>query len=188
MPKASDIKRGDIVEYKNGIYQVKQLEAKSPSSRGANTLYKMRLIEVTTKQKVDESFTGDDMLKQPDFSRVNVQYLYDDGEFYTFMNSEDYSQYQIAHTDLEDQSGYLIDGLEGIIGLQLEENLIGIDLPASVNLEITETSPGIKGASASARTKPATLSTGLVVQVPEYLDTGEVIKVNTSNGQYMSRA
>ena len=104
------------------------------------------------------------------------------------MNSEDYSQYGLNTDEVEDQLGYIIDGLEGIVGLVMDGALLGIELPQSVVMEITETAPSIKGATATGRTKPATLSTGLEVQVPEYLEPGEMIKVHTETGKFMSRA
>ncbi len=187
MPKAGDLKRGMLIDF-NGIpHVVKKVEAKSPSSRGASTLYKVRLNNLQTGQKRDESYKTDDMLKEADCTRVAVQYSYKDGDMVTFMNMEDYSQYSLNEDDLEGQIGYLSEGLEGITALLMDGNVLGIELPASVSLEIIETSPKIKGASASSRTKPATLSTGIEIQVPEYLDVGEVIKVNTSTGKFMSR-
>jgi elongation factor P len=188
MPKANELKRGMVLEI-NGIpHAVKQLEAKSPSSRGAATLYKVRFTNLQTGQKLDESFKGDDLLKEADCERVPVQYSYMDGDNYVFMNSEDYSQYEVSAKDMEGQAGYITESLEGIIALLMDGNLLTIELPQSVNMEIIETIPAIKGASATGRTKPATLSTGMEVQVPEYLGTGEIIKVNTGTGKFMSRA
>ena len=89
---------------------------------------------------------------------------------------------------MESQHDDLTDGLDGITALLVEDSLVAIDLPQSVVVEIVETAPGIKGASANARTKPATLSTGLIVQVPEYIEQGEMIKVNTTNAKFMARA
>lgn len=188
MPKASDLKRGDVVEIDGAPHVVKQLEAKSPSARGASTLYKIRFDNLVTGQKRDESLKGDDFLAEADYQKVQVQFSYIDGDQYVFMNTEDYSQYMLATTDLSDQLDYLIDGLDGITALLIEGNLVSIDLPQSVTMEIVETAPGIKGASASARTKPATLGTGLIVQVPEYIEQGEMIKINTTNAKFMSRA
>lgn len=188
MPRASELKKGDVVELDGAPHIVKSLEAKSPSARGASTLYKIRFDNLVNGQKRDESLKGDDMLTEADCERVQLQFSYIDGDMYVFMNLTDYSQYQLARTELADQLNYLSDGLEGITGLVVEGNLSAIDLPQSVVLEIIETAPGIKGASASARTKPATLSTGLVVQVPEYIEQGEQIKVNTTNDKFMSRA
>lgn len=188
MPKASELKRGMIIEINAMPHAVKKVDSRSPSSRGASTLYKIRYTNLKTGQKLDESYKGDDFLKEADCIRVKVQYSYNDGENYVFMNSEDYSQYTLNDNDLEGQKGYITDGLEGITALIMDDNILGIELPASVDLEIIETAPGIKGSSATARTKAAVLPTGIEVQVPEYLETGEVIKVNTATGKYMSRA
>ena len=188
MPKASELKKGMVLDMDGEAWILRDVEARSPSSRGASTLYKARLTNPRTQQNRDESWKGDDFLKEADFLRRQVSYLYKDGDMYTFMDSEDYAQYMLAEEDLGDAPGYLIDGLEGIMALILDDQPIAVELPASVSLAITDTGPAIKGASATARTKAAVLSTGLEVQVPEYLETGEVIKVNTSNGKYMSRA
>jgi elongation factor P len=187
MPKACDLKRGLIVEINGVPHAVKKLEAKSPSSRGAATLYKVRFTNLKTGQKLDESFKGDDMLKDADCQRVPVQYSYKDDDMYVFMNMEDYSQYSLHEDDIDDQAGYLSEGLEGISALLMDGEILGIELPQSVVMTITETSPKIKGATATGRTKPAMLSSGIEVQVPEYLETGERIKVNTSSGKFVSR-
>lgn len=188
VPKASELKKGEVVDIHGAPYIVKQLEAKSPSSRGASTLYKIRFSNLLTGQKRDESLKGDDMLSPADCQKIAVQFSYMDGSHYVFMNTEDYSQYTLASENLEGQLEYIHEGLEGITALLVEGSIAVIELPQSVVLAIVETSPAIKGASASARTKPATLSTGLVVQVPEYIEQGESIKVNTTNGKYMARA
>ncbi len=187
MPKAGDLKRGMIIEINGDPHVVKTIEAKSPSSRGASTLYKIRYNNLKTGQKLDESYKTDDMLKEADCSRVAVQYSYLDGDNYVFMNSEDYSQYELNKEIIEHQIGYITDGLEGISALLMDGNILGIELPATIVLQITETAPKLKGATAAGRTKPATLSTGLEIQVPEYLETNEFIKVNTVTGKFMSR-
>ncbi len=188
MPKACDLKRGMVVEINGMPHAVKQVEAKSPSSRGASTLYKVRFNNLQTGQKLDESYKGDDFLKDADCLRTQVQYSYKDGDIYIFMNMEDYSQYSLNEDELDDQLGYLTEGLEGIVALLVDGNIMGIELPQMVNLDIVDTTPGIKGATATGRTKPAVLSTGIEVQVPEYLEAGETIKINTSTGKFVSRA
>jgi len=188
VPKASELKRGSVVEINEVPHIVKQIEAKSPSSRGASTLYKIRFNNLKTGQKLDESFKSDDFLKEADCVRTKVQFSYIDDTSHVFMNMEDYSQYSIDTVDIEDQIGYLTEGLEGIVALLSDESVLAIELPNSVNLEIKETAPGIKGATATGRTKPAALSTGIEVQVPEYLESGEVIKINTITGKFISRA
>ena len=104
------------------------------------------------------------------------------------MDSEDYSQYSLPSEKLEDYLGYIHEGLGGISGLLVQGELAAIELPQSVVLKIIDTTPAIKGASANTRTKPARLETDLVVQVPEYIGAGEVIKVNTANGRFMGRS
>jgi elongation factor P len=188
MPKASDLKKGDVVEIDGTPHVVKQLEARNPSSRGASTLYKIRFNNLVSGQKRDESVKGDQMFPEADAQRVAVQFSYVDGDQYVFMNVEDYTQYFLSQDALDGQIEYLVDGLEDMTGLIVEDSLVGITLPQSVVMEIVETAPGIKGASASARTKPATMGSGLMVQVPEYIEQGESIKINTTNGKYMSRA
>lgn len=188
MPQASELKKGDVVTIDGAPHIVKHLESRSPSARGAATLYKVRFNNLITGVKRDESLKGNDFLAEADCQRVPVQFSYVDGEQYIFMNTGDYSQYGLDRQALEGQLEYLTDGLEGVTALLVEDRIVAIDLPQSVTMEIVETAPGIKGATASARTKPATLGTGLVIQVPEYIEQGEVIKVNTTNGKFMSRA
>lgn len=188
MPKASELKRGDVVDIDGTPHVVKHLEAKSPSARGAATLYKVRFGNLLTGQKRDESFKGDDFLSEADCQRIPVMFSYIDDIQYVFMNTEDYSQHLLDADSLEGQIDYLKEELDGIVALLVDGSIVAIDLPQSVVMEIVETSPSIKGASAKARTKPATLSSGLVVQVPEYIEQGEIIKVNTTNGKFISRA
>ena len=104
------------------------------------------------------------------------------------MNSETYEQYTLSAEDIEEQIPYLSEGLEGLVMLLMDDNALGIELPATVNLQIVETPPAMKSASATNRTKTAKLTTGLEVQVPEYIESGELIKINTDTGKFMSRA
>lgn len=188
MPKASDLKRGNVVEINGAPYVVKTVESRSPSSRGAQTIYKIRFNNAQTGQKLDESCKADDMFTELDLMKRQAQFLYKDGDMYTFMDIEDYSQYTLGQSELEDDLGYLVDGLEGIHVLIVDERVLGIELPQTVSLEIKETAPALKGATAAGRTKSAILVTGLEVQVPEYIESGEVIKINTDGNKFMSRA
>lgn len=188
MPKASEVKRGMVVDIDGVPHAVKSVEAKSPSSRGASTLYKIRFTNLKTGQKRDDSLKGDDYLKEADYVREPIQYSYQDGNKYVFMNTENYNQYEVDEEAVEDLKGYITEGLEGMTALIMDGVLLTIDLPQSVDMEIVDTVPGIKGSSATGRTKPARLVTGLEVQVPEYLDIGEVIRINTVTGKFMSRA
>lgn len=188
MPKASDVKRGDVVEINGTPHSVKSVDAKSPSSRGASTLYKIRFTNLRTGQKLDESLKGDVMLGNIDCERVAVQYSYVDGAEHVFMNNDDYSQYSLQSDMIEEQLPYLEVGQSDLIALIVEGELLSISVPNTVVLEVSETAPGIKGATAAGRTKPATLTTGLEIQVPEYLEPGEKVKLNTETNKFMSRA
>jgi len=188
VPKPNELKQGTAIEINGEPYVVKHIEVRNPTSRGATTLYKIRFLHMKTRQKLDETYKGDDMLKAADCSRVNVQYSYQDGDTYYFMNSETYDQYALSAEDLEGQTEYLTDGLDGIMMLLMDDAALGIQLPTTVTLQIVETPPAMKGASATNRTKPAKLTTGLEVQVPEYIESGEMIKINTETGKFSSRA
>jgi elongation factor P len=188
MPKASELKRGMVVEVNNAPYSVKEIEVRNPSSRGASTLYKIRFNHLKTKQKLDETLKGDDFLKEVDSEKKLLQFSYKDDDGYTFMSLEDYEQFTINADEIEDEKLYLVEGLEGVVATLLDGVMVAIELPAAVTMQITETAPGIKGASATARTKPARFATGLEIQVPEYIEPGDVIKINTVSGKFMSRA
>ena len=186
--RANEIKKGAVIEVEGQKVVVKLVTVVSPSSRSGSTLYKVKGQNVVSRQKFERSFKGDEQVGEVDFGRSPVQLLFRDGDGCTFMDSESYDQFVVSEESLEEELPYISDGLEGMTALIADGVLLGIDLPSNVALEIVECSPGIKGASASARTKPATLTTGLVVQVPEFLSSGEVIKVNTETGGYISRA
>ncbi len=188
MPKANELKQGTAIEINGEPYVVKKIDVRNPTSRGATTLYKIRFAHMKTKQKLDETYKSDDMLKAADCSRVNVQYSYQDGDTYYFMNSETYEHYSLSAEDLEGQIEYLSEGLEGLIMLLMDDAALGIQLPTTISLQVVETPPAMKGASATNRTKPAKLTTGLEIQVPEYIESGEIIKVNTETGKFSSRA
>ncbi|MEL7449833.1 MAG: elongation factor P-like protein YeiP [Pseudomonadota bacterium] len=188
MPKASDIKKGAIVRFRDKVCAVRRLEIRTPSSRGSNTLYKMRLQDVQSKQNFEETFKGDDVLGDVDFVRRQASYSYFDGELYVFMDDEDFSQYALNAQDLEGQDGYLTEGLTGILVMLIDGTAVGIQLPPTVDLEIVETSPALKGGTVTKRSKRAVLAGGVEVQIPEYLAQGEVVKVNTETGEFVSRA
>jgi elongation factor P len=188
MPKACDLKKGNVVEINDEAYMVKQIDVRSPSARGAVTLYRVRFSNIKTRQKYEESFKGNDMLNEVALLRRPAQYLYPDGPLHVFMDTQEYSQYMIEEDVIEDELIWITDGMEGIIALIIDDNMVSIEIPKSLVFEILETAPGLKGASATARTKPATLSNGVEIQIPEYLEVGEMVKVNTETKKFMSRA
>jgi elongation factor P len=185
---AKEIKPGHIINYNDAPCLVETINVQSPTARGAATFYKYRARNLITKQKVDITLRGGDSLDGADFHKRPIKFMYADATHLHFLDQEDYNQYSLPKESLTDETPYLTEELEGVQALIYNDECVGIQLPVAVELKVVECDPGIKGASATARTKPATLETGLVVQVPEYLSQGEQIKVDTRNGQYLSRA
>lgn len=189
MAKANEIKRGDAVTYNGKLLLVKDIEVQSPSARGASTLYKMRFSDVKTGLKVEERFKGDDILETIELVRRPVTFSYIDGDEYVFMDDEDFTPYSFKRDQIEDELQFIPEGgVPGIQVLTVDGQIIALELPQTVELQIIETNPGIKGASASARTKPAKLTTGLTIQVPEYINNGEKIRIHVAERRFMSRA
>ncbi|ACS86116.1 elongation factor P-like protein YeiP [Musicola paradisiaca] len=189
MARANEIKRGMAVSYNGKLLLVKDIDIQSPSARGASTLYKMRFSDVRTGLKVEERFKGDDILDTITLTRRSVNFSYVDGDEYIFMDDEDYTPYTFKKEQIEDELLFMPEGgMPGMQVLTMEGQVLALELPPTVDLEIVDTAPGIKGSSASARTKPATLSSGLTIQVPEYLSAGEKIRVHIAERRYMSRA
>ncbi|RKF19841.1 elongation factor P-like protein YeiP [Alginatibacterium sediminis] len=188
MPKASEVKKNAALVHNDKVFMVKEISKLTPSGRAGASLYRMRLYDVVTGLKVDESFKADEMLTLADLSRRNAMFSYIDGEEYVFMDNEDYTPYNFNQEPIADELRYIDEQTQGIQVVLVDGAPVAIELPSSVELVITETDPSIKGASASARTKPAIMSTGLSVQVPEYIATGDKIKVNTADAKFMGRA
>ena len=185
---AKDIKRGHIVNNNGAPCIIETINVQSPSARGAATFYKYRARNLITKQKVDITLRGGDSLPEADFQKRPAKFMYSDPAEVHFLDDGNYEQYALPCDDLADELKYLTENLDGMFALIYNDQCVGIQLPATVELNVVECDPGIKGASATSRTKPATLETGLVVQVPEYLAEGERIKVDTRSGEYLSRA
>ena len=186
--KANEIKKGLVISQDNKNILIRKVFVQSPSSRTGSTLYKVTGSDISSGQKFERRYKGDEVVTLVEVSRRAVQLLFHDNDSYTFMDSENYDQFILASDALEDETDFLYDGLEGLSALISDDVLLGIELPAHMPLEITECAPAMKAASSSARTKPATLTTGLIVQVPEYLTPGEIIKINTETREFVSRA
>ncbi len=188
MLSPGDLKRGAIIDVGGAPCAVENITMQTPSSRGGNTIWKVRSRNLRTKQKVDKTYRSGDSIAEPNFEKRSVQFLYSDTTHYHFMDNESYEQFGLARGDIEEESQYLIENLEGVRSLVLEDEVIGIEIPLSVDLEITECDPAVKGNSATARQKNATLETGLVIQVPEHIASGEVVRVDTTTGRFVSRS
>jgi len=185
---AKDFKRRMVVEIDGAPHMIEQIQVQTPSARGAATLYKIKARNLKTKSRVEKSYRGTDALNESSFERRPVQYLYRDSDELHFMDSTSFYQFSVSLDELRDQAQYMTENMEGVDALVVDDEVIAIELPDTVELPIVETAPGVRGNSATGRTKPATLSTGCVVQVPEHLDQGEVVRVDTRTGEYLGRA
>lgn len=186
--KASDIKKGNVVEHSGTVYQVRDIERSSPTARGGNVTFRFTMYSVPGGSKYDLSLRADDDLKEIELSRRAATFSYKDGDDYVFMDSEDFSQYLLSPEAIGDTAGYITDGLQGCFVQVIDDQAVGLQLPASVVLEVVETAPEMKGATATKRPKPARLSTGIEIQVPEYISNGERILVSTVTGDFAGRA
>ncbi|MGR6870995.1 elongation factor P-like protein EfpL [Pseudomonas sp. HK3] len=188
MPKASDIKKNTAVDYNDGAYIVRDIERSVPQGRAGGSLYRMRMYNVVTGQKIDETFKDSDMLNLADLVRRASTFSYADGDEYVFMDSEDFTMYSLNKDAIEDELLFISEDTKGVQVIIVDDTPVALEMPSSVELEIIETDPSLKGGSATARTKPAKLSTGLMVQVPEHISNGDRIKINVEDRKFMGRA
>ncbi|GAB5404847.1 MAG: elongation factor P [Aureliella sp.] len=185
---AKDMKSGAVVVSDDVPLMIESVTVQSPSARGAATLYKFRARNLLTKQKVDLTLKGTDNVPEADFRKRVVKMMYKDADELHLMDQEDYNQYSMSLADAEEGLKYLTEDLEGTYALIYEDECVGLQLPSTVELKIAQCDPAIRGNSATARTKPAVMETGITVQVPEYIKDGERIKVDTRTGDFLSRA
>jgi elongation factor P len=185
---AKDIKNGAVLNVNGAPCIIESINVQSPSARGAATIYKYRARNLVTKQKIDIVLRGGESLEEADFERRPAKLMYADATHMHFLDSTDYNQYALPLEDVANEAKYLTEALEGVQVMIYNDECVGIQMPTTVELKVTECDPGVKGNSATGRTKPATLETGLIVQVPEYLSQGETVKVDTRTGEFLSRA
>ena len=186
MINVSDMKRGILLDMDGAPWQVIDCAFQTPSARGASTLTKIKIKNLKTGQVLNKSYRGGEMLNEADCEKRGVQFLYKDADEFVFMDDESYDQFNLPEEVLGDAAGYLTEGL-GVRSLLYNGAVINVELPLSVELLVTETAPAIKGATAQAQLKPATLETGIQVMVPPYLTSGEKIKIDTRDGRFIGR-
>ncbi|HCN06400.1 MAG TPA: elongation factor P-like protein YeiP [Lentisphaeria bacterium] len=187
MISASDLKRGIAIDINGEPCIVENIQVKTPSARGGSTLYKFRARSIVTGTKVDQSVKGDSSYKESVYDKKAVQFLYRGQDSYTFMDLEDYSQFDLDTKALSQEANFMVEDME-LTALVIDGVVRGVVLPDTVNLKIVECDPAVKSASATARTKNATLQTGFTIQVPEYLEADELVKIDTRDGRFVSRA
>ncbi|GLQ94515.1 MULTISPECIES: elongation factor P-like protein YeiP [Dyella] len=185
--KASDVKKGNVVEHEGTVYQVRDIERSSPTARGGNVTFRFTLYSIPGGRKFDLSLRADDDLKEMDLVRRAANFSYMDGDAYVFMDNEDYTQYTLGPELIGDNAGYIVESVEGYYVQVIDDAPVGLQVPTSVLLTVVDTAPELKGASATKRTKPAKLNTGIEIQVPEYITTDEKVWVNTLTGEFAGR-
>jgi len=185
---AKDFKKRMVVEIDGAPHMIEHINVQTPSARGAATLYKIKARNLKTKNRVEKAYRGTDFLPESSFERRPVQYLYREPDAFHFMDAADFNQFSFPTGELSDISPFMTENMEGVEALVVNDEVIAVELPDTVELPIVETSPGVRGNSATGRTKPATLSTGHIIQVPEHLDSGVTVRVDTRTGEYLGRA
>ncbi|MGK7296909.1 MAG: elongation factor P-like protein EfpL [Candidatus Wenzhouxiangella sp. M2_3B_020] len=187
MPRASDTKRGAVIEHGGRVWAVRDVSRSTPTARGGGTLFRFKLESIPGGDRQELTLKGDDAVVEADLVRRQSTFSYRDGDAWVFMDDEDFSQYVLSPEAVGDAAGYITEGLGGIYVLLIDGSPAAIQLPQSVELEVADTAPVMKGATASRSAKPATTETGVEVMVPDYITPGERIRVNTETGEFMSR-
>ena len=186
MPQISvnDLRNGITLELDNGLFQVVEFQHVKPGKGGAFVRTKIR--NVRTGAVIDRTFNAGIKVEQAMVDKRDMQFLYRDGEDYVFMDQESYDQMHVPPRALGDTADYIIEGMSAILALYNGE-IVTVEIPASVELTIAETEPGIQGDRVSGARKPATLETGKVVQVPLFVNPGDRVRVDTRSGDYITR-
>lgn len=181
----SDIKNGITLVVDNGLFTVIEFQHVKPGKGGAFVRTKLR--NARTGAVIERTYRSDERLEQAIIDKRDTQYLYRDGDDYIFMDQSNYDQVPVSAKNLGEASKFLVETGKAML-ISHNDEIIGVELPASVELTITETEPGIQGDRVSGARKSATLETGFIVQVPLFVGPGELIKVDTRTGEYMTRA
>jgi elongation factor P len=180
----NDLKNGMTLDLDGTLFQVVEFQHVKPGKGGAFVRTKLRNVRQGTT--VVRTFRADEKVEQALIEKREMQYLYPEGDEFVFMDTQSYDQMQVPRSSLGDAAGFLLEGNTAVLQMYGTE-IVGVDLPASVEVEVTYTEPGLQGDRSSAGRKPATIQTGLTVQVPLFVNTGDRIKVDTRSGEYITR-
>jgi elongation factor P len=183
--QATQLRPGMLIKHNHDLHSVFSVEHRTPGNKRGFIQAKLRNLR--SGSLIDHRFRAEDDVDKVVVDEVEMEYLYNDGDAFHFMNTETFEQIHLGRDVLGEAVDYLIPNLQ--IDVEFYEGKpVGVELPQTVELTVVETEPGLRSATASSVTKPAKLETGLVVQVPAFIDAGEKIKVDTSEGVYLSRA
>jgi elongation factor P len=181
----AELKNGMSIDLPEGLFQVVEFQHVKPGKGGA--FVRTTLKNVRTGAVLEKTFRAGEKMERAVIDKREMQYLYRSGDDYVFMDNQTYDQLNVGRGSLGSTADYLVEGSEAIL-LMYQDEIVGTDIAAAVELAIAETEPGIQGDRVSGARKPATLETGLVVQVPLFVNPGDRIKVDTRSGEYISRA
>jgi len=182
---ATQLRPGNVIKHAGELFTIHAVMHRTPGNLRAFVQAKMRNLR--TGALIEHRFRSEDRVEQAMVDEQEMEFLYRDGDTYTFMNTENYEQIHLSRETMGDTALYLIPNIQ--LKIQMYEGRpVGIALPITVDMVVTETEPGLKGATVSNVSKPATLETGLVVQVPAFINAGEKIRVDTAEGKYLERA
>jgi elongation factor P len=185
MISSTQMRPGMVIKYNNELYSIFSVNHRTPGNLRGFVQAKMRSLR--TGSMMENRFSSEDKVEKAIMDEQEMEYLYDDGEYYYFMNTENYEQMHLMKDLLGDATSYLIPQLRVKVEFY-EGKAISVELPPTVDMTVVETEPSLKGSTVSNVTKPAKMETGLVVQVPAFITEGEKIKVNTAEGTYQERA
>jgi elongation factor P len=185
MISATQVRPGMVIKFNNDLYSIFKMEHRTPGNLRGFVQVKMRKLSSGTM--IEHRFSSEDRVERAALDEQEMQYLYDDGEYYYFMNTESFEQMHLTKDLLGDATNFLIPDLKVHVEFY-EGKPISVELPPTVDMTVVETEPSLKGATVSNVTKPAKLETGLVVQVPPFIGEGEKIRVSTSEMAYLERA
>jgi elongation factor P len=184
MISGSELRKGVIIELDGKLYQVIEYQHVKMKR---TALARVKLRDIRGGHTIEQSFQSDQKFSRVRLEFRGMQYLYSDGDLHYFMDEENFEQVPLNTDQLGDAVNYLKEGMSVQVS-SYQGEIVGIELPVSVELEVTDTGPGFKGDTATAGTKPATLETGLAIQVPLFINNGDIIKVDTRDGSYLERA
>jgi len=184
--QATAVRRGTVLDLEGAPWAVLEVAQQTPSARGASLLVKLRLRNLLTGQVQARTLRGGDTVAEADCERRTVQYLYRHAATHVLMDLDSYEQLELDGEVVGDAAGYLVEGLE-VRALFYNGRPVAVELPITVELRVAATEPALKGATAAAQLKPATLETGLVIQVPPYIAAGDRVRVDTREARFVER-
>jgi elongation factor P len=186
--EVTEFKKGVCIVFKDAPYLIVDVTFSTPTARGANTIAKTKLRNLLNGQLINESIRTGGKYETVELEQRPVSYLYNDGSRWHFMDKESFEQFDLGPDELGDAKGYLVDGIDGVRAMVVQDKIVEIVLPHTVDLLVTEADPAVPGATAKAQMKKAKLETGIEVQVPPYIEMGEKVRIDTRDGHFVERA